>query len=93
MLELGPDEMALHAGLSQVIAAAAIDRVYLAGSRMKALWEVLPPGVRGAWREAAAELSDDVLNDLRPGDVVMIKGSNGSKAGLVAKALLASENS
>lgn len=93
MLELGPDEMALHAGLSQVIAAAAIDRVYLAGPRMKALWEVLPPGVRGAWREAAAELSDDVLNDLRPGDVVMIKGSNGSKAGLVAKALLASENS
>lgn len=93
MLELGPDELALHAGLSDAIAAAGVDRVFLAGPRMKALWDLLPEGVRGSWRETAAELTPDVLEALRAGDAVMVKGSNGSKAGLIAKALLDVKNS
>jgi len=88
MLELGPDEAALHAGLAEAIEAAGVDRVYLAGPRMKALWDVLPGSLRGAWRDTAADLTPEVLAALQPGDAVMIKGSNGSKAGLVAKALL-----
>ncbi|MDC7682533.1 UDP-N-acetylmuramoyl-tripeptide--D-alanyl-D-alanine ligase [Asticcacaulis sp. BYS171W] len=88
MLELGPDEAGLHAGLAPVIAANGIDTVFLAGPRMAHLWAVLPEAVRGAYAQSAAELIDPLKSALRAGDVVMIKGSNGSKAGLIAKTLL-----
>jgi UDP-N-acetylmuramoyl-tripeptide--D-alanyl-D-alanine ligase len=54
---------------------------------MKSLWEALPPTRRGAYAENAAELAPQVASAMRAGDVVMVKGSNGSKAGLVAAAL------
>lgn len=93
MLELGADAEAQHAGLLEALERASVAQVFLAGPLMKALWDVLPSDMRGAWRETAMELSDDVLNNLQAGDTVMIKGSNGSKAALIAKALLAAENS
>ena len=45
-------------------------------------------GRRGAWRQTAAELAIDVLDAIGPGDVVMAKGSKGSKASSVVQALL-----
>jgi UDP-N-acetylmuramoyl-tripeptide--D-alanyl-D-alanine ligase len=56
---------------------------------MKRLHDVLPPARRGLWRETAAELAAEAAALVAPGDVVMVKGSNGSKASLVAKALAA----
>jgi UDP-N-acetylmuramoyl-tripeptide--D-alanyl-D-alanine ligase len=44
--------------------------------------------VRGAGAPTAAELLPTVEAALKPGDAVMVKGSNGSKAGLIAKALI-----
>jgi UDP-N-acetylmuramoyl-tripeptide--D-alanyl-D-alanine ligase len=88
MLELGPDEAALHAGLAATIDSLDIDRVYLAGPLMKHLWDALPERLRGGYAANAADLTNTVTEDLRAGDLVMIKGSNGSKAGLIAKALL-----
>jgi UDP-N-acetylmuramoyl-tripeptide--D-alanyl-D-alanine ligase len=93
MLELGADAEAQHAGLLEALERASVAQVFLAGPLMKALWDVLPSDMRGVWRETAMELSVDVLNNLHAGDTVMIKGSNGSKAALIAKALLAAENS
>ena len=89
MLELGPDEAALHASLAPVIAGLDVDRVYLAGPLMRNLWNALPSPMHGGYAPTAAELVDTLKQDLQGGDVVMIKGSNGSKAGLIAKALLA----
>ncbi|MGN6365516.1 UDP-N-acetylmuramoyl-tripeptide--D-alanyl-D-alanine ligase [Asticcacaulis taihuensis] len=89
MLELGSEEAALHAGLAAVIEAQDIDRVYLAGLLMKNLWNALPLPLRGAYAETAAELAPRLIEGLQGGDVVMVKGSNGSKAGLIAKTLLA----
>jgi UDP-N-acetylmuramoyl-tripeptide--D-alanyl-D-alanine ligase len=54
---------------------------------MKALWDVLPEMRRAFWAESAADLVPAVRDGVRPGDVVMVKGSNGSKASLVAGAL------
>jgi UDP-N-acetylmuramoyl-tripeptide--D-alanyl-D-alanine ligase len=42
---------------------------------------------RGLWRETAAELAAEASMLAAAGDIVMVKGSNGSKASLVAKAL------
>ena len=89
MLELGDQSRALHEGLADPIAAAGLDRVHAAGPEMKRLHDVLPPARRGLWRETAAELAAEAADLVAPGDVVMVKGSNGSKASMVAKALAA----
>lgn len=88
MLELGPDEAERHAVLAPAIVAAGVDQVFVAGPLMKALWDVLPDAQRGAYAATAAELLEPLKSALRPNDIVMIKGSNGSKAGLIAKSLL-----
>ena len=89
MLELGEQSHALHEGLAEPIAAAGLDLVHAAGSEMKRLYDVLPVARRGEWRETAAELAADAATLAGPGDIVMVKGSNGSKASLIAKALAA----
>jgi UDP-N-acetylmuramoyl-tripeptide--D-alanyl-D-alanine ligase len=81
MLELGTGEKALHAELAGPLEKAQADRVYLAGPRMEALWEALPPKVRGAYRQSAAELLPILAEELAAGDVIMVKGSNASRLG------------
>jgi UDP-N-acetylmuramoyl-tripeptide--D-alanyl-D-alanine ligase len=89
MLELGPDSPRFHAELAAPIEAARIDLVFCAGPLMKSLWDALPATRRGGYAEAAADLAPQVVRAAEPGDVVMVKGSNGSKAGLIAQALAA----
>ena len=87
MLELGPEAPRFHADLAAALDTARIDLVFSAGPLMKSLWDALPPARRGGWAESAAELAPQVTDAARAGDLVMVKGSNGSKAGLIAKAL------
>jgi len=89
MLELGPDEAAMHAGLAQAVIDAGVEQVFAAGLLMQNLYALLPDDLRGGWAPTAAELLPQVQAALKPGDAVMVKGSNGSKAGLIAKALIA----
>ena len=88
MLEMGEGSPSLHAALAEPIADAGVDQVFLAGPAMHALWDVLPAAKRGAWRDTAEALTPDVLTVIESGDVVMAKGSKGSKASLVVDALL-----
>lgn len=87
MLELGEHSRALHEGLIQPIAAAGLDVVHAAGMEMRRLHDALPPSRRGLWRATAAELAAEAGKLVGPGDIIMVKGSNGSKASLVAAAL------
>jgi UDP-N-acetylmuramoyl-tripeptide--D-alanyl-D-alanine ligase len=87
MLELGPEAPQRHAELAPAIEASHVDLVFCAGPLMGALWAALPPGLRGAYAETAAELAPQVRAAVRAGDVVMVKGSNGSRASLVVQAL------
>jgi len=88
---MGEGSPALHAALAEPIAAAGVDQLFLAGPAMRALWEVLPESRRGAWRETAEALAPEVLAAIRAGDIVMAKGSKGSKASVVVAALLAAD--
>jgi UDP-N-acetylmuramoyl-tripeptide--D-alanyl-D-alanine ligase len=89
MLELGPDEARFHAQLAAPIEAASIDLVFCAGPLMKSLWDALPATRRGGYAETADALAPRLAQAVEAGDVVMVKGSNGSKAGRIAQALSA----
>jgi len=89
MLELGEVGPALHAEIAGAVAAAGIDQVYCSGPLMKSLWDALPPTQRGGYAMTAAELAPAVTSAVEVGDVVMVKGSNGSKASVIASALAA----
>jgi UDP-N-acetylmuramoyl-tripeptide--D-alanyl-D-alanine ligase len=79
MLELGPLETALHAGLADHPAMAAFDQVHCVGPRMKALYDALPPERRGKWRKTSDKLAAELHRLLDAGDVVMVKGSLGAR--------------
>jgi UDP-N-acetylmuramoyl-tripeptide--D-alanyl-D-alanine ligase len=87
MLELGGDAAALHRALAETIAAAHIDLVFCAGPLMRALWDALPATRRGGYAENAARLESELAAALRPGDAVMVKGSNASRMGDLVKAI------
>lgn len=89
MLELGEASARFHAELAGPLDAAKVDRVFLAGVHMKSLWEALPPTRRGGYAEVTETLTTQLAAEIRPGDVVMVKGSNGSRAGVAAAALAA----
>jgi UDP-N-acetylmuramoyl-tripeptide--D-alanyl-D-alanine ligase len=87
MLELGADERAYHAGLAEPLDQAGIDLVFAAGTRMAALMEALPASRRGGYAENADALIPVIAGSLRSGDIVLVKGSNGSKMSRVVAAL------
>jgi len=87
MLELGDAGPRLHAELSAPADEAGVDLVYCSGPLMRSLWEALPSRLRGGYAETSAALEPVVLEGLRAGDAVMIKGSLGSKMGPIVKAL------
>ena len=88
MLELSDSE-AVHAALAEPLLDAGVDTAFLAGPHMRALHDALPPGRRGGWQGRAEDIATVVVEALQPGDVVMIKGSKGSKASLVVEAIKA----
>jgi UDP-N-acetylmuramoyl-tripeptide--D-alanyl-D-alanine ligase len=89
MLELGPEGPRFHAEVADAVEAADVDLVFCAGPLMKSLHDALPPTRRGGYAETAAALAPRVAAEARPGDLIMVKGSNGSRASLIAQALAA----
>jgi UDP-N-acetylmuramoyl-tripeptide--D-alanyl-D-alanine ligase len=87
MLELGPRGRALHRKLADSVLANAVDLVFCCGPLMQALWQALPASRRGGYAENSSALEAQVLPAIRAGDVVMIKGSLGSRMAPIVKAL------
>jgi UDP-N-acetylmuramoyl-tripeptide--D-alanyl-D-alanine ligase len=87
MLELGADGPALHRALAKSVIANAVDLVFCCGPLMHVLWEALPASRRGGYAEDSAALEAQVLSAIRAGDVVMVKGSLGSRMAPIVKAL------
>ena len=87
MLELGPSGRELHRRLADAVVANRIDLVFCCGPLMHALWETLPSDRRGRYAEGSAELQPHVLAAVRSGDIVMVKGSLGSRMTVIVKAL------
>ncbi len=91
MLELGDDAPSLHAALAEPLQANGIDLVFTAGPAMAHLAPALPAAMRAGHAEDSAHLVPLVEAAMRPGDVVTVKGSAGSRMGVVVRALRARE--
>ena len=87
MRELGPQADDLHRGLAGAVEEASVDILFASGPHMKALYEAVPDLRRGQYAEESTGLIAAILDEIRPGDVVMIKGSLGSRMGPVVEAL------
>lgn len=87
MLELGADEVVMHREMAANIHLQNLDLVHCAGPLMRHLWEVLPEKQQGQWAPAAHELVAKVTRLVDAGDVVLVKGSKGSKVSLIVDAI------
>jgi len=89
MLELGERGAALHAELADDVARNKVDLLFCAGPLMRALYGVAPAAHRGAWGARSADIEAQVLDAVHAGDVIVVKGSNGSRMGPIVAALKA----
>jgi UDP-N-acetylmuramoyl-tripeptide--D-alanyl-D-alanine ligase len=87
MLELGPNEMEMHRALADLPAMDNIDLVHCVGPRMQSLYDALPDHKRGRFFKKVDKLAAEPLRLVDAGDVVLIKGSKGSRVSLVVDAL------
>ncbi|MEM8538251.1 MAG: UDP-N-acetylmuramoyl-tripeptide--D-alanyl-D-alanine ligase, partial [Pseudomonadota bacterium] len=87
MLELGTAETAMHAEMATNAHLQTLDMIHCAGPLMRHLWEALPEHQRGQWTATAAELVPTAASLVDAGDVVLVKGSKGSKISVVVDAL------
>ena len=67
--------------------ASGADLVFAAGPMMKHLFDALPAGKRGVWGPDSKAIAEALLAEVRPGDAVVIKGSNGSRMAVLVEAL------
>jgi UDP-N-acetylmuramoyl-tripeptide--D-alanyl-D-alanine ligase len=88
MLELGPNSSSMHVALAETIRRLAIDVVYTAGHDMAELDRTLPRDMRGAHCDTSDELAPIVVDAIRSGDIVAVKGSHGVRMDRVVEALL-----
>lgn len=87
MRELGEKGPELHASLAENLIRNQIDIVHCCGELMSNLYETLPVGMRGQLSANSKELAPLVAEDVRPDDVIMVKGSKSMKMPYVIEAL------
>lgn len=88
MLELGGYAAEIHEGLAPAFDQLTGSEVHLFGENMSALATVLEERVPGVthWR-SLEKLKSALAADLKPGDVILLKGSNGMNLGSIVKDL------
>jgi len=89
MRELGVHSNKLHAALAEPLREAAPDLVFLGGTEMAALEAAVGDSLPVEYRETGADLVPLLAATLKPGDVVMIKSSNGVGFSKIVEALTA----
>jgi UDP-N-acetylmuramoyl-tripeptide--D-alanyl-D-alanine ligase len=88
MLELGEASAELHRSLKGAVDAAGVDLVHACGPMMKLLLDDLPRDRQGMWTPHSLELAQAVPDLVQAGDVVMVKGSLGTRMAPIVEALL-----
>ena len=89
MRELGDQSASMHAGLAGTLEKNGVDLVFTAGGDVAYLFSALPVAMRGIHADSAEALAPVVGEAVRPGDVIMIKGSLASRMKIIVEALCA----
>ena len=87
MLELGDRGPELHAALAEPVQQAGVAVLFSCGPLTAALQAAVPPTLRAVHAADSAALVAEVLHEVQPGDFVLVKGSLGSRMGLIVEAL------
>lgn len=87
MLELGEHAEDLHVGLVPTLVNNQMDLVFAAGTFMEKLYHALPESMRGAYKATSRELAPEVVAALGANDLVLVKGSRGSRMDIVVEAI------
>ena len=90
MLELGAEGPAQHALLADD-AMKICDLVFCCGPLSMHLFQALPAAQRGGHFPDSSSLAPVLRAALKPGDAVLVKGSLGSRMGVIIKELTAGE--
>ena len=90
MRELGDEAAELHLALAPALTASGVDIVLTVGPEMRHLAAALPAGRHGGHADTAVALLPLLRPALRDGDVVLVKGSLGTRMADIVKSLLES---
>src|SRR5690349_24191012 len=89
MLELGPDEVSLHRDAGREIARSGIDVLW----GVRGLGQEIVVGANEAGLEttrffdSSDEVADELIKEVREGDLILVKGSRGVATDKIVKAL------
>ncbi len=87
MLELGAAEYEMHRAIAHDQHLQKLDIVHCVGPRMQHLHDALSEAQRGIWAPDAAVMCAQIRKLVDAGDVVLVKGSKGSKVSTVVDAI------
>jgi UDP-N-acetylmuramoyl-tripeptide--D-alanyl-D-alanine ligase len=79
MKKPGAQTAKLHRELYQPILEEKVDKVYTLGADMLYLREALPKELRGSHGDNYLDIIDDLIRDIRPDDILLLKGPDPSK--------------
>jgi UDP-N-acetylmuramoyl-tripeptide--D-alanyl-D-alanine ligase len=79
MLELGETAPQLHASLAPALAASGIAIVYTVGELSSHLSRALPASIKGQHFATKADLAEALIEAMEVGDILLFKGSRGSR--------------
>ncbi|MBX7146564.1 MAG: UDP-N-acetylmuramoylalanyl-D-glutamyl-2,6-diaminopimelate--D-alanyl-D-alanine ligase [Alphaproteobacteria bacterium] len=87
MLELGETGPQLHKDLLDPILDEKIDLVFACGPLMENLYQKLPLSLQGGYSKDSKNLIPDLIKNIQSDDIILIKGSLGSKMAPIVQAL------
>jgi UDP-N-acetylmuramoyl-tripeptide--D-alanyl-D-alanine ligase len=88
MRELGPEAPQLHAGLAPDLIASGAQLLFACGPHMRHLADAVARKIPATHVERSVDLVAPLLAALRPGDVIMVKGSLGTNMKPIVTAIL-----